>query len=201
MYYLIECSDNYLKTSGSLWQYYIDEPFTNDNGVIIDVPDDLDNTSFKYKQKITGQTGIDGTKNIQIMMPLKYLSNLWRTLEMPLIKCEIDIFLTWSEVCIIVTGTADNQERKYAIADIRSYVPVVTLSAPGNVKLLQQLKTDFKRTISWNIYQSEPTLKTRNQFKLLKVAPSVEKTKVFTKEWNFANQNYFTRCIMKNIIF
>ena len=72
MYNLIEYSDNYLKTSGSLWEYYRDEPFINDNGVIIDVSDDPDSASFKYKQKITGQSGNDRTKNVQIMVLLKY---------------------------------------------------------------------------------------------------------------------------------
>ena len=89
---LIEYSDNYSQTSRSLWPYYKDEPFINDTGVIIDVSDDPDNVSFKYKQKTTGQTGNDGTKNVQIMVPLKYFSNFWRTLEMPLINCEINIF-------------------------------------------------------------------------------------------------------------
>ena len=71
MYNLIEYSDKYLKTSGSLWQYYKDESFIDNNGNIIDVPDNPDNTSFKYKQKITGQTENDWTKDLQIMIPLK----------------------------------------------------------------------------------------------------------------------------------
>ena len=98
MFNLLEYSDNYLKTSGSLWQYYRDEPFINDNGVIINVPDDPDNASFKYKQKITAQTENDGTKDVQIMIPLKYLSNFWRTLKLLLINCEI---LTWSDTCVL----------------------------------------------------------------------------------------------------
>ena len=81
MYNLIEYSDNYLKTSGSLWQYYRDEPIINNDGNIIDFLDDPDSVSFKYKQKITGQTGDNGTKDVQIMVPLKYFSNFWRTLE------------------------------------------------------------------------------------------------------------------------
>ena len=80
MYDLVEYSDNYMETSGSLWQYYRDEPFIGNNGNIADVPDDPDSASFKYKQKITGQTGNVGTKIFQIMVPLKYLSNFWRTL-------------------------------------------------------------------------------------------------------------------------
>ena len=71
MYNLIEYSEKYLKASGSLWQYYKDESFIDNNGNIIDVPDNPDNTSLKYKQKITGQTENDSTKDVQIMIPLK----------------------------------------------------------------------------------------------------------------------------------
>ena len=89
IYNLIECSDNYLKTSRSLWQYYKDEPFMNNHGVITDVHDGPDNVSFKYNQKLTGQTGNDGTKDVQITVPLKHFSNFWRTFEMPLLNWEI----------------------------------------------------------------------------------------------------------------
>ena len=75
MYNLIEYSDNYLKTSGSLWQYYRDEPFIINNGDITDIPDNPDSSSFKFKLKITSQTGNDGTKDVQIIVPLTYLSN------------------------------------------------------------------------------------------------------------------------------
>ena len=71
LYNLIEHSDNYSKTFGILWQYDRDEPFIGDNDNIIDVPDDPDSASFNYKQKITGQTGNNETKNVQIMVPLK----------------------------------------------------------------------------------------------------------------------------------
>ena len=77
---------------------------------------------------------------------------------MPLINCEINILLTWSEECIIVTGDYCNRNPKFAITDIKLYVPVVTLSAQDNEKLLvKKLKTGFKRTINWNKYQSDPT--------------------------------------------
>ena len=77
MYNLIEYSDNYSKTSESLWQYYKDEP--ND--------DISDSKSFKSKVKITGKTPVAGnTKDVQIIVPLKYLKNFWRTLEMHLIN-------------------------------------------------------------------------------------------------------------------
>ena len=68
-------SDNCSKTSGSVWQYDKDEPFINNNGVIIDVPDNLHNLSFKSKQKITSQTGNNEAEDVQIVVPLKYLIN------------------------------------------------------------------------------------------------------------------------------
>ena len=84
MYNLIEYSDNYSKTSGSLWQYYKDEP--NDNIA--------DSESFKSKVKVTGKTPAAGnTNDIEVIVPLKYLSNFWRTLEMSLINFAVNIFL------------------------------------------------------------------------------------------------------------
>ena len=173
MYSLIEHNDNYLKTTES-WQYCKDEPAISNNGIIIDFPDDPDSVSCKYKQKITGQTGNYGTKDVQIIVPLKNLSNFWRTFELPLINCEINVFFTWSAECIIVTGTADNQEPKFAITDTKLYVPVVSLSAQDNSKLLQQLKTGFKRTINWNKYQSKPTLQTQNRCLNYLIDPSFQ---------------------------
>ena len=80
-YNLIEYSDNYSKTSGSLWQCYRDEPFLDDNGAIADFPaDDNNSASFEFKTKIAGRTGNDGTKDVKIRVPLKYLKNFWRTL-------------------------------------------------------------------------------------------------------------------------
>ena len=85
MHNLIEYSDNYSKTSGSLWQHYKYD--LNDNLV--------SSESFKYKVNITGKTPNNGnTKDVEIIVPLKYLSNFWRTLEMPLINCEVELLLT-----------------------------------------------------------------------------------------------------------
>ena len=85
------------------------------------------------------------------MVTLKHLINFWRTLEMPLISCEIKIFfLTWSKEFIIVTRRANNQEPKFAMTDTQHYVLVLRLSGQCNANLLQQLKTGFKRTINWN---------------------------------------------------
>ena len=77
---LIECRDTYTKTSGGLWQYYRNEPALNDDGNTIDFPNDSYNSiSFKFKQKITGQTVNNETKDVETMIPLKYLSNFWKT--------------------------------------------------------------------------------------------------------------------------
>ena len=90
------------------------------------------------------------------MVPLKYLSNFWRTLEMSLINCEVKLInLTWSSTCVITNSTGAG---RFAITDTKYYVPVVTLSTQENTKLLQQLKSGFKRVISWNKYSSKPEL-------------------------------------------
>ena len=152
---LIEYSCNYSKTSGSLWQHYTDEP--NDN-----LGKTTNSESFKSKLKITGNTPADGnTKDVEIIEPLKYLSNFWRTLEMPLINCEVNLSLTWSQDCVITNFTG---EGKFAITNTKLYVPVVTLSTQDNTKLLQQLKSSFKRTINWNKYQSDPKTYAQNRY-------------------------------------
>ena len=81
---------------------------------------------------------------------IKYLSNFWRTLEMPLINCEITLMLTWLKDCSLVAGTSANQEPTFTITDTKLYVPVVTLSTQDHVKLFKQLESGFKRTINWN---------------------------------------------------
>ena len=95
MYNLIEYSDNYAKTSGSLWQYYRNEP--NDNLV--------DSESFKSKIKITGKTTAeDNKKDVHVAVPFKYLSNFLRNLEMSLVNCEVSLILTWSPTCVITNS-------------------------------------------------------------------------------------------------
>ena len=78
------------------------------------------------------------------MVSLKYLSNFWRTLGMPLINCEINLILTWSKKCVIASNTAVNQGTTFAITDTKFYVPIVTLSTQDNAKLLQQLKSGLQ---------------------------------------------------------
>ena len=162
MYKLIEYSDNYAKTSGSLWQNCMNIPAGNNNNAIVNFTENNLTDSFNFKVKITGQTGDDGTKNVEIMVPLKYLSNFWRTLEMPLINCEINLILTWFANCVIVSTNNANQNATFAITNTRLYVPVVTLSTQENANLLQQLKSGFKRVINWNKYLSKPELLAQN---------------------------------------
>ena len=82
-------------------------------------------TSFKFKQKIKDVTGDDGTKNVETMVPLKYLSNFWRTLEVPSIDCEFNLILTWS-ANYVISNAAANQATTIAITGTKLYVPVVT---------------------------------------------------------------------------
>ena len=111
---------------------------------------------------MTGQTGDDGTKNIKIMVPLSYLSVFWRSLELPLINCEVNLILTWSANCVIVSTNVANQNATFTITDKKLYVPIVTLSTQDNAKLLQQLKSGFKRVMNWNKYLSKPELLAQN---------------------------------------
>ena len=153
MYNLIEYSNNYSKTSGSLWQYYKDDP--NDNMA--------ESESFKSKIKITGKILAAGnTKDVEILVPLKYLSNFWRTVERPLINCEVELILTWSKDCVITNSTG---EGKIKISEAKLFIPTVTLSTEDNVKLLQQLKSCFKRII--NLNKCESSVKTFAQNKYL----------------------------------
>ena len=112
--------------------------------------DNNNSPSFKFKEKVRDQTRNYGTQGVQMMVSLKYVSNFWRFLEIPLINCEINLFLDWLTNCFIMAGVIDSQLPIFATADIKLYIPVVTLSNNDNAKLLQPLRTGFKRTINWN---------------------------------------------------
>ena len=129
LYDLTKYNDNYSKSSGSLWHYYKDD--RNDN---IEQSE-----SFKSKIKITAKTPAAGdTKDVEIIVPLKYLSNFRRTLEMPFINQEVHLILTWSPTCIISSATG---ETKFKISEAKLYVPLVILSTQDYAKFLQQLKS------------------------------------------------------------
>ena len=148
MYYLIEYSVNYSSTSGSLWHFGRDE-IIND----ADVTNDDNAPSFKHKANLIGNTGINGTKNgVKIAVPLKYLSNFWRSLEMLLINCKVELSLKWYETCLLTAATTATFE----ITDAKLYVPIVTLTVEDNSKLSKLLSEGFKRSIYWNEYKVTP---------------------------------------------
>ena len=164
MYNLIVYSHNYSKTSGSLGQYCGDILAVNNNGNITELNRANATDSFNFNAKITGQTDYNGrTDNVEIMVPLKYLGNFWRTLEIPLINSEINLILTWFANCVIIYTNVANQNPTFQITETKLYVPVVTLSTQDNAKLLPQLKSGFKRTTNWNKYLSKPELLAQNQ--------------------------------------
>ena len=148
MYNLIEYSGNYSDTSGSLWDFKRDEIDNN-----ADVTNDNNAHSFKYKASNIGNTENNGTKNgVKIALPLKCLSNFWRSLEMPLINCKVKLSLRWIENCVLTT-VANANKAIFKITDTKLYVPVVTLSAEDNAKLSKLLSEGFKRTVYWNEYK------------------------------------------------
>ena len=152
MYTLVEYSDKYSKTSGNLWQYCKDEPHNNLT----------DSESFKSKIKITGNTPADSnTKDVKMIVPVKYLSNFWRTIETSLINCEVILILTWSSTCVIANSTGAGW---FKITDTKFYVAVGTLSTQDNAELHQQWKSGFKRTIKWNKYESDQKTYPQNQY-------------------------------------
>ena len=174
---MLEYSKNYSKTAGSFWNYYRDKPNSGLGGVDNNINYSIkDSKSFNYKTSITGKLeGCDTEKEAEIVVPLKHLSNFWRTLDMPLINCEINLILTWSENCVLTSkATRDANlnahpavaeinnptNATFKITDTKLYVPVVTLSTENDKTLLEQLRTGF-RTIKCNKYRSEMTNQTK----------------------------------------
>ena len=124
IYNLTEYSDIYSKTLGSLWQYYRYKlAFDNYNDIIVFLADICGSILFNFKFKITGKTGNDFTKHVEIMVPLKYLSNFRRNLEIPLINCEINLQLKSPASSFLVAGTEANQVSALIMTDTKLYVP------------------------------------------------------------------------------
>ena len=178
MYNLLEYSKNYEKTSGSLFNYYRDEPSeitigAGNNARNISI---RNSKSFDYKTKTTESldVGEDEKEDVTIAIPLKYLGNFWRSLDIPLINCEITLILSWYKDCVLVgrdfrgpPAAATNRinspaDAKFEITDCKLYVPVVTLSAENDNKLLEQLKIGFRRSIKWNKYMSQMSNQNKN---------------------------------------
>ena len=148
---MIEYSDNYSDTSGILWQFKRDKIVNN-----TDVTNDDNAPSFKYEAGLITNTEADGTKNaVKIAVPLKYLRNFGRLLEMPLIICKFELSLKWIENCVFTTAAigADanptgTDSATFKIIEAKLYVHVVTLSTEDNAKSAKQLSEGFKRPIN-----------------------------------------------------
>ena len=149
---LIEYSDNYQDSSATLYQYKRDEP-PEDNAI-----DDLttgNSSSFKYKVSLLGNPVVADNiarRSVKVAVPLKYLSNLFRSLEMPLINCKIKLNLTWKKECVLSTGDGN---AVLIINGTKMYVPVVTLSKEDNKDFIQQQNKGFQRSIYWNEYKTK----------------------------------------------
>ena len=194
MYNLLEYSKNYRKTIGLLYNYYRDE-LTNDGNDNFANRNVVNSEAFKYKNKITGNTynvnstilnpagnarinnpnyaaNNSGKKSIEPAIPLKYLGNFWRALNIPLISCEVSLELKWNKNCVITSqqigvnldggNTASPTGATLSITDCKLYVTAVTLSKDDEIKSLANLKSGFKREIIWNKYRSEMTTEAVN---------------------------------------
>ena len=151
MYNLLEYSDNYQNSTESLYELKRDEP-PDDNANVAN-----DTTSLVYKSKLIKGADDNNVNNVNLVVPLKYGSNFFRSLEMPLVNCKIDLELTWHKDCMISSANAAaNQVVSFMITDTKLYIPIVTLSIKDNTNLTKQLNEGFKRTIYWNQDVSKP---------------------------------------------
>ena len=164
-----------------MFNYYRDEPKEHtiddgDNTINISI---RNSESFDYKTKIVGSLAADELeKDVEIAIPLKYLGNFWRSLDIPLINCEITLILSWYEKCVLVGKALRNApdpqrnppiaaiesptDAKFEITDCKLYVPVVTLSAENDNKQLELLKSGFRRSIKWSKYMSQMSNQNKN---------------------------------------
>ena len=182
IYNLLEYSNNYEKTSGSLFNYYRDEPSeitigAGNKAINISI---RNSKSFDYKTKIIGSLddGEDEKEDDTIAIPLKCLGKFWRSLDITLINCEITLILSWYEKCVLVGKALRNApdpqpnppiaaiesptSAKFEITDCKFHFPVVTLSAKNDNELMEQLKSGFRRSIKWNKYISQMSNQNKN---------------------------------------
>ena len=152
MYNLIEYSDNYQDSSATLYQYKRDE--TPEDDAVADLTAD-NSSSFKYKISLLGNPVFDDNltkRSVKVIIPLKYLSNFFRSLEMSLINCKIKLNLTWKKECELST---DNGNAVFIINDTKMYASVVTLSKEDNKDFIEQQNKGFQRSIYWNEYKTK----------------------------------------------
>ena len=227
MYNLLEYSKNYRKTIGSLYNYYRDELSDDADNNNFDNIKVVNSNTFKYENKIIGNTynvnaGADaydinknGTQEVELAIPLKYLGNFWRALNIPLISCEVSLELKWDKNCVITSleqrdiggGNRDNAPTgaTFAINDCKLYIAVVTLSKEDEIKLLTNLKSGFKREIIWNKHRSQMTTEAINNNLNILIDPTFTNVnRLFVLAYKTANdrqsysQFYLPRVIVKD---
>ena len=187
MYNLIEYSDNCQNSSATFYQYKRDEPpeANANNNLTTNT-----SSSFKYKVKLLGNPVLDGNiakRSVKVVVPLKYLSNFFRSLEMPLINCKIKLNLTWKKECVLST---DADDAVFIINDTKMYVPVVTLSKEDNRDFIEQQNKGFQRSIYWNEYKTKEINENAdaNEFKYINLDPSFQGVnRLFVMAYNRAN--------------
>ena len=156
MYNSIEYSDNYQDSSATLYQYKRDEP--PEANAINDLTTDT-SSSFQYKVSLLGNLVVVNNIariNVKVVVPLKYLSHFFRSLEMPLFNCKIKLNLTWKKECVL---SSDNGNAVFIINDTKMYVPVVTLLKEDNKDFIEQQNKGFQRSIYWNEYKTKEIMK------------------------------------------
>ena len=224
MYNLLEYSKNYGKTIGSLYNYCRDELSDDANDNNFGNIKVVNSNTFNYKNEIIGNTydvdaripnadgngqinnriyiaNNEGTQEIELAIPLKYLGNFWRALNIPLISCEISLELKWDKNCVITSkeqrniggGNRDNAPTgaMLVIKKCKLYVPVVTLSKDDEIRLLTNLKSGFKREIIWNKYRSQMTAEVANNNLNILVDPTFTNVnRLFVLAYGVDDANY-----------
>ena len=187
MYNLIEYSDNYQDSSATLYQYKRDVPPEDD--VVADLTTD-NSSSFKYKVSLLGKPVVANNiarLNVKVVVPLKYLSNFFRSLEMPLINCKIKLNLTWKKDCILPISVG---ETVFIINGTKLYIPVVTLSKEDNKDFIEQQNKGFQRSTYWNEYKTTEINEDAdaNVLKYINLDPSFQGVnRLFVMAYNRAN--------------
>ena len=179
IYNLIEYSDKYQDSSATLYQYKLDEP--PESNAIADLTVN-NSSSFKYKVSLLGNPVL-----VKVVVPLKYLSNFFRSLEMPLINCKIKLNLTWTKECVL---SNQDDAAVFIINDTKMYVPVVTLSKEDNKDFIEQQNKGFQRSIYWNEYKTKEINENAdaNVFKYINLDPSFQGVnRLFVMAYNRAN--------------
>ena len=187
MYNLIAYSDNYQDSSATLYQYKRDEPPEDD--AVADLTAH-NSSSLKYKISLLGNPVVANNIariNVKVVIPLKYLSNFFRSLEMPLINCKIKLNLARKKECVLST---DDGNAVFIVNDTKLYVPAATLSKEDNKDFIEQQNKGFQRSIYWNEYKTKEINENAdaNVIKYINLDPSLQGVnRLFVMAYNREN--------------